>query len=222
MTDLSAYTDKKENKIFLIYEIQSGAVAKSNMRKGFLIYEEMRKYFPIYEEAVSHIWLCNCSILNFPIYEENLIFFFISVVNYHSKLGAIHIHCPIATDKSAAPLPRTHPLPPCHGHILGPIATDTSFAPLPRTNPLPHCHGHIRFPIAMGTIHPLPHCHGHIRCPIAMVLITHTHMPRQPQHCSTSHYQCTANWALEGAMYRQACRNLDNLNPAVILVTLGA
>jgi hypothetical protein len=32
------YTDKKENKIFLIYrEIQSGAVAKSYMRKGFLI-----------------------------------------------------------------------------------------------------------------------------------------------------------------------------------------
>jgi hypothetical protein len=48
-------TDKKENQIFLIYkEIQSGAVAKSYMRKGFLIYEEMRKYFPIYEEAVSH------------------------------------------------------------------------------------------------------------------------------------------------------------------------
>jgi hypothetical protein len=41
------YTDKKE--------IQSGAVAKSYMRKGFLIYEEMRKYFSIYEEAVSHI-----------------------------------------------------------------------------------------------------------------------------------------------------------------------
>jgi hypothetical protein len=49
---------KKENQIFLIYmykEIQSGAIAKSYMRKGFLIYEEMRKYFPIYEEAVSHI-----------------------------------------------------------------------------------------------------------------------------------------------------------------------
>jgi hypothetical protein len=44
------YTDKKDNKIFLIYkEIQSGAAAKSYMRKGFLIYEEMRKYFPIYE-----------------------------------------------------------------------------------------------------------------------------------------------------------------------------
>ncbi len=75
-------TDKKENQIFLIFkEIQSGAFAKSYMRKGFLIYEEMRKYFPIYEdeEAVSHIWLCNCSILNFLIYEDNLIFFFISV-----------------------------------------------------------------------------------------------------------------------------------------------
>ncbi len=50
------YTDKKENKIFLIFkEIQSGAVAKSYMGRGFLIYKEMRKYFPIYEEAVSHI-----------------------------------------------------------------------------------------------------------------------------------------------------------------------
>ncbi len=39
----------------------------------------MRNYFPIYEEAVSQIWLCNCSILNFLIYEENVIFFFISV-----------------------------------------------------------------------------------------------------------------------------------------------
>jgi hypothetical protein len=48
------------------------------MRKGFLVYEEMRKYFPIYEEAVSYIyiWLSNCYILNFLIYEENLIFFF--------------------------------------------------------------------------------------------------------------------------------------------------
>jgi hypothetical protein len=46
----SVLTDKKENQIFLIYrEIQSGAVAKSYMRKGFLIYEEMLKNFPIYE-----------------------------------------------------------------------------------------------------------------------------------------------------------------------------
>ncbi len=50
------YTDKKENQRFPIYkEIQSGAVAKPYMRKGFLIYEEMSKYFPTYEEAVSHI-----------------------------------------------------------------------------------------------------------------------------------------------------------------------
>jgi hypothetical protein len=43
------HTDKKENEIFLKYkEIQSVAVAKSYMRKGFLIYEEMYKYFPIY------------------------------------------------------------------------------------------------------------------------------------------------------------------------------
>ena len=41
------------------------------MRKGFLTYKEMRKYLPIYEEGVSHILLCNCSILNF---------FFISVL----------------------------------------------------------------------------------------------------------------------------------------------
>ncbi len=50
------YTDKKEDKIFLIYkEIQMGSGAKSYKRKGFLIYEEIRKFFPIYEEAVSHI-----------------------------------------------------------------------------------------------------------------------------------------------------------------------
>jgi hypothetical protein len=30
------------------------AVATSQMRKGFLIYEEMHKCFPIYEEAVCH------------------------------------------------------------------------------------------------------------------------------------------------------------------------
>jgi hypothetical protein len=50
------YALKKKKKNFPIYkELQSGAAAKSYMRKGFLIYEEMRKYFPIHEEAVSHI-----------------------------------------------------------------------------------------------------------------------------------------------------------------------
>ncbi len=87
------YTDKKEKKIFLIYkEIQSGAVAKSNMRKDFLIYEKMRKFFPIYEEAVRHLWLCNCSILNFLIYEENLIFFFLSVYPVHLFVDVLVDH----------------------------------------------------------------------------------------------------------------------------------
>jgi hypothetical protein len=59
------HTDKKETQIFLIYkEIQSGAVAKSYMGKGFLIYEEMRQYFPIYEEPLV-------------LYDFALIFFFI-------------------------------------------------------------------------------------------------------------------------------------------------
>jgi hypothetical protein len=41
------YTDKKENKSFLIYkEIQMGSGAKSYLRKGFLIFEEMQKKFP--------------------------------------------------------------------------------------------------------------------------------------------------------------------------------
>ncbi len=55
-----------------------GLGAKSYMRKCFLIYEEMRKFFPICEEAVSHIWLCTRSQIIF-LYEENIIFFFISV-----------------------------------------------------------------------------------------------------------------------------------------------
>jgi hypothetical protein len=50
-------TDKKENQIFLKYkEIQSGAVAKSYMRKCFLIYEEicnpyMRRSLVLYDFA---------------------------------------------------------------------------------------------------------------------------------------------------------------------------
>ncbi len=57
MLTLHSCTDKKEKKIssYMYKEIQSGAVAESYMRKGFLIFEEMCKYFPIYEEAVSHI-----------------------------------------------------------------------------------------------------------------------------------------------------------------------
>ncbi len=39
---------------YIIYEeIQTGSVATSYMRKGFLIYEEMRKYLAIYEKAIG-------------------------------------------------------------------------------------------------------------------------------------------------------------------------
>ncbi len=45
LTFFTVYTDKKENKIFLICkEIQMGSGAKSYMRKDFLIHGEMRKY----------------------------------------------------------------------------------------------------------------------------------------------------------------------------------
>ncbi len=84
---LCLHTDKKEKKIFLIYkEIQKGAVAKSYMRRGFLIYEKMRKYLVIYEEAVCHIWLCNRSLLVFLINEENFVFFFISALYKNIQL----------------------------------------------------------------------------------------------------------------------------------------
>jgi hypothetical protein len=49
------YTDKNKMKFssYTVYkEIQNGAVAKSYMGKGFLIYEEMHKYLTIYEESL--------------------------------------------------------------------------------------------------------------------------------------------------------------------------
>ncbi len=49
----TVYTDKKLNKIFLIYkETQIGSGAKSYMRKDFLIYEEMRIYLAIDERPL--------------------------------------------------------------------------------------------------------------------------------------------------------------------------
>ena len=76
---------KKEIEIFLIYkEIQMGSVAKSYMRKAYLIYEEMRKNLTIFEEAVSHKWLCNRTLPNFLLNEENFLFF-LSVWGYFSN-----------------------------------------------------------------------------------------------------------------------------------------
>jgi hypothetical protein len=43
---------KKKIKLSSYKEIQSGAVAKSYIRKGFQIYEEIRKYFPYMRRPV--------------------------------------------------------------------------------------------------------------------------------------------------------------------------
>jgi hypothetical protein len=51
-----AYTDKKENQNFPIYkEIQNGAVAKSYITNGLLIYGEIFPHFLIYWETLPHI-----------------------------------------------------------------------------------------------------------------------------------------------------------------------
>jgi hypothetical protein len=52
---MTSYTDKKENKIFLISkEIRSGAVAQSYMRKGLLIYEECANISPYMRPLVIY------------------------------------------------------------------------------------------------------------------------------------------------------------------------
>jgi hypothetical protein len=49
-------TEKKENKIFLIYKkIQKGAVEKSNMTNGLLVHDKIFPHFLIYQEAFLHI-----------------------------------------------------------------------------------------------------------------------------------------------------------------------
>ncbi len=54
---------------------------------------EMRKYLVIFGEAVSHIWLCNRSRLNFLLDEENLISFCISA-QYPPFTVNLIIWCP--------------------------------------------------------------------------------------------------------------------------------
>jgi hypothetical protein len=49
-------TDKKESKLFLIYkEIQNGAVAKSYVNNGLIIYGKIFAHFLINFEALPHI-----------------------------------------------------------------------------------------------------------------------------------------------------------------------
>jgi hypothetical protein len=64
-----------------------GSVAKSYMRKGFLIYEEMRKYLTKYEEAVSHI-LYDFATDPFKIFMRKILFYFLSVwKEEHTRAG---------------------------------------------------------------------------------------------------------------------------------------
>jgi hypothetical protein len=80
-------TDKKENKIFLKYkEIQSGVVAKSYMRKGFLIYEEMHKYFSIHKR-LSVRYLSSVEITDL---KSKLNFFFFYQVAIIMKIDNAH------------------------------------------------------------------------------------------------------------------------------------
>ncbi len=78
-------TDKKQIKIFLIYkEIQNRAVAKSYMTNGLLIYGEIFAHFLIYSTVLgspsSYITLQLLhSSFTYTVYEENFIFFFVSV-----------------------------------------------------------------------------------------------------------------------------------------------
>jgi hypothetical protein len=64
------------------------------------IYVEMRKYLTIYEEAVGHIWLCARSLwisLNFLIYEENFILFFICAYSFNGLSDAVVGQDPLLT-----------------------------------------------------------------------------------------------------------------------------
>jgi hypothetical protein len=59
-----------------------GVVAKSYMKKGFLMYGEMRKYLTIYERPLVIYDFATAlhSRLDFLLYEENFVFFFIRAI----------------------------------------------------------------------------------------------------------------------------------------------
>ncbi len=87
---MKTYTEKKENQIFIILYIRKF----NSMTNGLLIYGEIFANFLIYQEALPHIWLCNCSTLHFLIYEENLIFFFISLQYNKCAAGLALLNLP--------------------------------------------------------------------------------------------------------------------------------
>ncbi len=80
---ITVYADKKENQIFLIYkEFQNGSVAKSYMTNGILysIWGNICAFPHILGSPSSYMYCMTLQLLHseFLIYEENLIFFFIS------------------------------------------------------------------------------------------------------------------------------------------------
>jgi hypothetical protein len=78
-TKKRVYTDKKENRIFLIHKkIQSGAVAKSYMTNGLLIWGNICAFPHILGNPSSYMILQLLhSEIPYTVYEENFLFFFI-------------------------------------------------------------------------------------------------------------------------------------------------
>ncbi len=123
------------------------------MRKGFLIYEAMRNYLVICEEVVSHIRLCNGSLLDFLIYEEYL-FSFLSVY-FRSSINPIPtgmVYLPYADflmyagsdcdyvdagSGSESGLDGFRPLPPPHPLVVGFILPLSTCRRVPTPSPLP-------------------------------------------------------------------------------------
>ncbi len=82
------FNDKKEMKIFLVpvfKEILNPdgigcKLAKSNMRKGFLIYEEIRQYLTICDGAVGHVYDFETDRFRISLYMRKILFSYLSVV----------------------------------------------------------------------------------------------------------------------------------------------
>jgi hypothetical protein len=82
-----------------------GSVAKSDMRKGFLVYEEMRKHLVIYVETFSHIlplqpipkiyflfYQCSRTMSKFEIFYEKPVYLVVSDSDVASMISQ---SCPL-------------------------------------------------------------------------------------------------------------------------------
>jgi hypothetical protein len=73
LAEVCMYTDKKENKSFLIYKENQMDWVQNHIWGRASQY--MRKLFPISEEAVSYIWFCTWSLL-ISLYMRKILFLF--------------------------------------------------------------------------------------------------------------------------------------------------